>query len=55
VELIQMLIPLGLRDVHDELQDEVRRLVGERHSRQSPGIGRWGRIRGPCIWATRKF
>ena len=55
VELIQMLIPLGLRDVHDELQDEVRRLVGERHSRQSPGIGRWGKNPGSVYLGDQKI
>jgi transposase-like protein len=50
-----MLIPLGLRDVHDELQDEVRRLVGERHSRQSPGIGRWGKNPGSVYLGDQKI
>lgn len=55
VELIQMLIPLGLKGVHDELRDEVRRLVGERHSRQSPGIGRWGKNPGSVYLGDQKI
>src|SRR5215831_6120697 len=34
VELIQLLIPLGLQAVEEELQAEVARLVGARYSRE---------------------
>ena len=39
--MIQMLIPLGLREVEKELKAEVRDLAGERYSRGSDGT-RWG-------------
>ena len=54
VALIQALIPLGLKEVHDELQDEVRSLVGEKHSRQSPGVGRWGKNPGSVYLGDQK-
>ncbi len=33
IELIQALIPLGLRAVQDSLEDEVNELAGKRYSR----------------------
>ena len=42
LELIQMLIPLGLKAVEEELQAEVARLVGERYSREQSDKKRWG-------------
>jgi len=39
LSMIQMLIPLGLRAVEEELQAEVRMWVGERYSRGSVYLG----------------
>ena len=52
--MIQALIPLGLKAVHDELQEEVRNMVGEKHSRQSPGVGRWGENPGSVYLGDQK-
>lgn len=41
IALIQMLIPMGLKAVEEELQAEVLQLVGERYSREG-NAGRWG-------------
>ena len=41
VELIQALIPIGLEAVNEVLQQEVRRLAGERYSREG-GLSCWG-------------
>lgn len=51
--MIQMLIPLGLRDVERELQAEVRELVGERHVRGSDRT-RWGRNDGSVYLGDQK-
>lgn len=44
IALIQALIPLGLRAVNDELQNEVIKLAGDRYSREeeTKDIVRWG-------------
>jgi len=43
LQLIQSLIPLGLERVQEELEEEVRRLAGERYKRNGRGdYGRWG-------------
>ncbi|MEK7851435.1 MAG: transposase, partial [Deltaproteobacteria bacterium] len=47
VELIQELIPLGLMHIKEELQEEVRRLAGDRYKRDGiVGYDRWGRQQG---------
>ena len=51
--MIQMLIPLGLRDVERELQAEVEELVGERHARGSDRT-RWGRNNGSVYLGDQK-
>lgn len=56
VAMIQALIPLGLKTVHDVLQEEVTRLAGTRYSRQGgqPGYARWGGQRGSVYLADQK-
>lgn len=47
VALIQELIPLGLMHVKEVLQEEVKKLAGERYKRNGlPGYDRWGNQRG---------
>lgn len=53
-ELIQMLIPLGLRAVGDALEEEVRLLAGEKHSRGAVA-SRWGKQPGSVFLADEKF
>ena len=53
-ELIQMLIPLGLNAVSRELQEEVNRLAGVKHSRQSVA-SRWGNQAGSVYLGDEKF
>ena len=50
---IQALIPLGLEAVEDELQQEIRELVGEKHSRGGD-IKRWGRNPGSVYLGDQK-
>jgi putative transposase len=52
--LIQELIPLGLRAVAEELQREVKRLAGEKHSRGSRHA-RWGQQPGSVYLRDQKF
>jgi putative transposase len=52
-ELIQMLIPLGLKAVEEELQREVERLVGHGGSR-SPENRRWGKNPGSVYLGDQK-
>ncbi len=52
-ELIQMLIPLGLKAVEEELQKEVEQLVGRGASR-SPENRRWGRNPGSVYLGDQK-
>lgn len=54
VELIQMLIPLGLKAVNDALQEEVKHLAGARHSRMGD-ISRWGDQPGSVYLGDEKF
>ncbi len=54
VELIQMLIPLGLQAVEEELEGEVERLVGARYSRENPDQKRWGSNRGSVYLGEQK-
>ncbi len=46
ISLIQMLIPIGLRAVQEELEKEIQCLAGPRYSRQSEQYYRWGRNDG---------
>jgi transposase-like protein len=52
--VIQELIPLGLKAVADELQSEVRRLAGEKHSRAGNNA-RWGYQDGSVYLRDQKF
>ena len=54
VLVIQELIPLGLKAVHDELINEVKRLAGEKHSRGGDKA-RWGRQNGSIYLRDQKF
>jgi len=53
-ELIQMLIPLGLKAVSDELQAELAQLTGERY-RHDGGPMRWGKQAGSVYLGDEKF
>lgn len=52
--VIQELIPLGLKAVADELQSEVKRLAGEKHSRAGNNA-RWGHQDGSVYLRDQKF
>ena len=54
MSVIQDLIPLGLKAVADELQNEVKRLAGERHSRAGTNA-RWGWQNGSAYLRDQKF
>ena len=55
LSMIQMLIPLGLRAVEEELQAEVRSLVGgERHERTKGSRKRWGQNPGSVFLGDQK-
>lgn len=54
IELIQMLIPLGLKAVAEELEAEVERLVGARYSRENPDQKRWGTNPGSVFLGEQK-
>ena len=54
MDVIQELIPLGLKAVADELQNEVRQLAGEKHSRAGSNA-RWGRQNGSVYLRDQKF
>lgn len=53
-ELIQMLIPLGLKAVGDLLQEEVEMLAGSRY-RHDGGPMRWGKQAGAIYLGDEKF
>ena len=53
-ELIQMLIPLGLKAVNDLLQEEVQMLAGSRY-RHEGGPTRWGKQAGSVYLGDEKF
>lgn len=53
-ELIQMLIPLGLKAVNEMLQEEVTRLAGQKHSRVGVA-SRWGEQPGSVYLGDEKF
>lgn len=57
IEAIQLLIPLGLRAVMDELQQEVLALAGPRYQRHAPDQPRrrWGAQRGSVYLADQKL
>ena len=54
MSIIQELIPLGLKAVAEELQNEVTRLAGEKHSRGGDNA-RWGRQDGSVYLRDQKF
>ena len=53
-ELIQMLIPLGLKAVGDLLQEEVQMLAGSRYQHEG-GPTRWGKQAGSIYLGDEKF
>lgn len=53
-ELIQMLIPLGLAAVGDQLQLEVERLTGKRYERDEGTLRRWGSNSGSVYLGGQK-
>lgn len=56
LSMIQMLIPLGLQAVEEELQAEVRALAGgERYSRTGSGVKRWGSNPGSVFVGDQKL
>jgi len=56
LSMIQMLIPLGLRAVVEELQAEVRKLSGgTRHARTGSAIKRWGSNPGSVYVGDQKL
>ena len=54
LSVIQDLIPLGLKAVAEELQNEVRRLAGEKHGRVGNN-SRWGSQNGSVYLRNEKF
>ena len=54
MSIIQELIPLGLKAVAEELQNEVTQLAGEKHSRGGDNA-RWGRQNGSVYLRDQKF
>lgn len=54
LELIQALIPLGLKAVHDELHAELERLTGTKH-RHDGKLNRWGTQPGSVCLGEQKF
>ena len=55
LSMIQMLIPLGLKSVEEELQAEVSGLVGERYDRSGGSISRWGMNPGSVYVGDQKL
>lgn len=57
IELIQTLIPLGVRAVEEALQAEVRALAGPRYARHDdrPAVVRWGKQAGSIFVADQKL
>jgi len=57
LEMIQALIPLGLRAVEDALQEEIRALAGTRYARDDgrPDVVRWGTQPGSIFLADQKL
>ena len=54
MEMIQALIPFGLKAVANELQNEFERLVGIKHSRTGSNA-RWGKQNGSVYLRDQKF
>jgi len=54
ISVIQELIPLGLKAVAEDLQKEVKRLAGARHSRGTDNA-RWGSQNGSVYLRDEKF
>lgn len=54
IAMIQMLIPLGLKAVEEQLQGEVEHLVGARYSRANPDQKRWGSNPGSVFLGEQK-
>ncbi len=54
MSVIQELIPLGLGAVAEELQSEVKRLTGPKHSRGTPNAP-WGKQNGAAYLMDQKF
>src|SRR3972149_8571730 len=56
VAMIQALLPLGLKAVHEVLQEEVTQLAGARYCREGgqPGYARWGGQQGSVYLADQK-
>lgn len=54
MSVIQELIPIGLKALAEELQDEVIRLAGEKHSRGGDNA-RWGRQNGSVYLRDQKI
>lgn len=54
MSVIQELIPLGLKAVGEELQQEFQRLTGEKHRRGTPNAP-WGRQNGSVYLMDQKF
>jgi hypothetical protein len=50
IELIQMLIPVGLQAIEEELQSEVNKLAGSRYTRTHSVLKRWDYTRGISIF-----
>jgi hypothetical protein len=42
IMLIQILIPVGLQAIEEELQSEVSKLSGARYTNTHPDLKRWG-------------
>jgi putative transposase len=56
LSMIQMLIPLGLQAVEQELQAEIRALAGgEKYGRSQTGIKRWGSNPGSVFVGDQKL
>lgn len=56
VEMIQALIPIGLRYVQEVLKQEVKQLAGERYGRNGlPGHDRWGEQGGSVYLLDQKL
>ena len=54
IELIQMLIPLGLQAIEEELQSEVSKIAGARYTRTHPDFKRWGCNEGSVFLGDQK-
>ena len=54
IELIQMLIPVGLQAIEEELQLEVMRIAGARYTRTDPDLKRWGCNEGSVFLGDQK-